>query len=257
MSNKSQVQLTNLHNLIRNAENPDIQTFDQLCKALFGGKRCTWHAFERVMYWMKYSKRSDGSIYKSARELANETQCSTKSIDRTIPALKAAGLDIYIKKANGAPTRHFRVDAKRMIKRLAEVFGHTFEDTCTLMEIDSDIFSRKKGDKSLDQSVSNVSEDQPKKSETVTRTTDRKNSTKETHAFSSFLQMLEARKWCSELDTKPETIEIWVKTYGFDMVASTILQARKKQDEGKIKKSVFGWVNATLKAKYKNEVYNW
>ena len=133
-----------------------IQNLFQLYLALFGRKRCTWAAFERIMYWLKYSVRSDGSVYKSARELAEEIGCNDKTIDRAIPALEDAGLDVYIKKANGAPTRHFLVNAKRMIERLAAIFQRSFEEICAFMEIVSDILGQNKPDKSLDQSVPDV-----------------------------------------------------------------------------------------------------
>ena len=257
MQPKSQVQLSNLHNLIRNAEHPLIQNFTQLCEELFGRKRCTWLLFEKLMRWMQYSVRSDGSVYKSAQELAEEVRCSEKTVDRAIPALEDAGLDMYIKKANGAPTRHFRVNVKRLIERLAAIFGRTLEDICAMMEIDSDIFKQKNSNTGPDQSAPDVPKNPGQMSESVTRTTHRKNSSLNRQGFSSFLQKMEAKKWCSELDTKPEPIETWVRTYGFDMVQSTIMQARRKRDEGKINKSMFGWVRATLQAKHKAEIHGW
>ena len=127
MQTKSQVQLSNLHNLIRNAQNPTIQNLDQLCEILFGRKRATWTLFMKLMRWMQHSVRSDGSVYKSARELSEEVCCSEKTVDRAIPALEDAGFDMYVKKANGAPTRHFRVNVKRLIERLAAIFQRSFE----------------------------------------------------------------------------------------------------------------------------------
>lgn len=279
MSHKSQVLLHHIYNIIRNAEHPEIQTLNQLLEKLFGRKRCTWHAFQRLMYWMQYSVRPDGSVYKSSRELGDEIGCSDKTVDRAIPALRDTAFDIYIKKAEGAPTRHFKVNEERLIENIARVFGLSVPDTRIFMELDSlldapvptaeemnsDISTGETVDSDISADFStDTSPSEPpqpvrmqnrKMSKSYTRTVDREDISFSSQRFSSFAQKVEARRWCALLDTKPETIDTWVRTYGFDMVQATILEAANKERDGKIRKSKFGWVRAALKAKHANERY--
>lgn len=252
-----QVKKSHLINLIKNAKNPEIQTLQQLYRILFGGKRCTWNLFEHLLYWLLYSVRHDGSIYKSARELAVSLSCCVKSIDRAIPALEAIGFEVKIQKANGAPTRHFKLDEEQFVTKMAEVFGYSFDETLILMELElvSDISNKRNTDKRPDETQTNDQNHSGKMSDSITRTTNNKNNTREHQSYSYMDQVIQIRRWCAVLDTQPQTIDHWVKEYGFDMVASTIREGLEKQQQGKIRRSIFGWTRATLKAKHLNSYY--
>lgn len=67
--------------------------------------------YQQLMFWSNVSK--GGWFYKSAVDLATELPISKATIDRSIKELKDAGyIEIKIKKANGAATRHIRVYSK-------------------------------------------------------------------------------------------------------------------------------------------------
>lgn len=284
MLNKSQVQLTHIHKLICNAGNPAIDNIHQLCRQLFGRKRCASIAFQRLMHWLNYAKRKDGAVYKSAHQLAFEVGCAEKTIDRAIPLLIEAGFDVVVKKAEGAPTRHFYLNVERFIKRLAEIFGFNEMEIRVMMELNSSddfkassqptandqrmwVSSQNLADSDIsvdlslglspDEIARNVQKDLGKMSESLTRTNDSFYNTIKKHGFSSFLERQEAMSWCRELDTKPEVIETWVRSYGFNMVKATVSEAKNRKRDGKIQKSVFGWVRRALEAKHRNNNTTW
>lgn len=69
--------------------------------------------FQQLSHWQKYSKRSDGFIYKTAKEIEEETYISEKKQRRCREQLKALGwIKVEKKMANGSPTYHFKVMVK-------------------------------------------------------------------------------------------------------------------------------------------------
>lgn len=117
-----QVSMKDLTTLVRHAKHPDVDSFDALMKALFGLRHTAMKVFQRLLRWLPHTSRADGMVYKSAKELARETACSTASVDRARPHLVAVGFEIVVKKANGAPTNHYRLNVTRFVERLAVVF---------------------------------------------------------------------------------------------------------------------------------------
>ena len=68
------------------------------------------------VYWSDKSKDPDGWFYKSATEWHEETGLSKHQITRCTDELEKQGLIITkIKKANGAPTKHFRVNLDNLM----------------------------------------------------------------------------------------------------------------------------------------------
>lgn len=104
--------------LAKNQDNPDLRYEKAFLMHLFGSANNVF-VFENLIGWLPYSKRPDGSIYKSDAELAKETGLSKGTIERSRKILKDAGFDIYVKKANGAPTNHYRFDLEKFIQFVA------------------------------------------------------------------------------------------------------------------------------------------
>lgn len=69
----------------------------------------------QMIYWSDRTKRKDGYFYKSYQEWHEELYLSEYQVRRATNKLKALGLaETSLKKANGAPTLHYKVDTKEV-----------------------------------------------------------------------------------------------------------------------------------------------
>jgi len=75
----------------------------------------------QLIYWCDKGSRSDGFIYKSYREWAIEIGLSKHQINRATQILKSKGIvETRLKKAEGAPTLHYRLDIDCFTRSLSE-----------------------------------------------------------------------------------------------------------------------------------------
>ena len=73
--------------------------------------------FKQLFFWSDKGLDSDGWVYKTAKELAEECCLSKDQVDRSMSKLSKLGvIEFKLKKANGAPTRHYRVNHGLFIK---------------------------------------------------------------------------------------------------------------------------------------------
>lgn len=69
----------------------------------------------QMVFWSDKSKRKDGYFYKSYREWEEEIHLSEYQVRRSIKILKELGvLDTELRRANGSPTLHFRVNIDKV-----------------------------------------------------------------------------------------------------------------------------------------------
>lgn len=69
----------------------------------------------QMIYWSDRTKRKDGYFYKSYQEWNEELYLSEYQVRRATNKLKNLGLvETSLKKANGAPTLHYKVDTKEV-----------------------------------------------------------------------------------------------------------------------------------------------
>ncbi|HHV6154519.1 TPA: DnaD domain protein [Staphylococcus aureus] len=67
----------------------------------------------QLIYWSDRTNRKDGYFYKSYKEWEEEIHLSKYQVMRSIKKLKNLGMvETTLKKANGAPTVHYKVDSK-------------------------------------------------------------------------------------------------------------------------------------------------
>lgn len=67
----------------------------------------------QLIYWSDRTNRKDGYFYKSYKEWEEEIHLSKYQVMRSIKKLKNMGIvETALKKANGAPTVHYKVDGK-------------------------------------------------------------------------------------------------------------------------------------------------
>lgn len=69
----------------------------------------------QLIYWSDKGNRSDGYIFKTKKEWKDETGLSESQITRYTKKFKVRGfLDTKLKKANGNPTVHYKVDIEKL-----------------------------------------------------------------------------------------------------------------------------------------------
>ena len=67
----------------------------------------------QLIYWSDRTSRKDGYFYKSYKEWEEEIHLSKYQVMRSIKKLKNMGIvETALKKANGAPTVHYKVDSE-------------------------------------------------------------------------------------------------------------------------------------------------
>ncbi|QDX06957.1 conserved phage C-terminal domain-containing protein [Staphylococcus saprophyticus] len=69
----------------------------------------------QMVYWSDRTNRKDGYFYKSYNEWYEELHLTEYQVRRATKKLKGLGfVDTALKKANGAPTLHYKVDTKEI-----------------------------------------------------------------------------------------------------------------------------------------------
>jgi hypothetical protein len=129
---KMQLSYSHFVALARNMHDPRFPNVHPLCRFLFE-KPSVEKAFLYLIYWLPKSKRADGSIYKSAAELAHQTGYCARTMERVRKALETMGFIVYVKKANGAPTNHYRLDVEKFLQFVAEKLKTTIEQVYAWM----------------------------------------------------------------------------------------------------------------------------
>lgn len=75
----------------------------------------------QLVYWSDKTKRKDGYFYKTYKEWHEELRLSRHQIDKSIARLKELGLiETTLKKANGAPTLHYKLDTDALTYWICE-----------------------------------------------------------------------------------------------------------------------------------------
>jgi hypothetical protein len=69
----------------------------------------------QLIYWSDKGGRRDGSVFKTYGEIEEETGITSKTCNRYYKGFKAMGFFAWeIKKANGFPTVHFKLDIVKL-----------------------------------------------------------------------------------------------------------------------------------------------
>lgn len=69
----------------------------------------------QMIYWSDRTSRKDGYFYKSYNEWFEELHLTEYQVRRATNKLKSFGfVETALKKANGAPTLHYKVDTKEV-----------------------------------------------------------------------------------------------------------------------------------------------
>ncbi|MCB9460189.1 MAG: hypothetical protein H6670_11115 [Anaerolineaceae bacterium] len=115
--------LGNLRQLVRDVNRRDIRSVDALLSKLTGDANAALMLL-RLIYWTPKSKR-DGWIYKSWRDWDAECNLSQGQIKRVHGQglLEAVGVVREVRKANGVPTMHYRLNIRAFLRQIASYLG--------------------------------------------------------------------------------------------------------------------------------------
>ena len=83
----------------------------------------------QLVYWSDKTKRTDGYFYKTYKEWHEELRLSRYQIDKSIAKLKELGLiETALKKANGAPTLHYKLNTDKLSTWICEKLTNGFAE---------------------------------------------------------------------------------------------------------------------------------
>ena len=112
-----------LRQLVCTLNRPDIRSLDAFLSKLTGDANAALMLL-RLLYWTPKSKR-EGWIYKSWRDWNAECNLSQSQIKRvhSLNLLEAVGIVREIRKANGVPTMHYKLDPVAFLQQVGEYLG--------------------------------------------------------------------------------------------------------------------------------------
>ncbi|MAU12444.1 MAG: hypothetical protein CL607_21650 [Anaerolineaceae bacterium] len=127
--------LGGLRQLVREVNRRDIRSVDALLSKLTGDAN-TALMLLRLIYWTPKSKR-DGWVYKSWRDWDAECNLSQGQIKRVhgLALLEAVGVVREVRKANGVPTMHYRLEIGTFLRKIASYLGLELEYLETLFHV--------------------------------------------------------------------------------------------------------------------------
>ena len=106
----------------------------------FTGDLTTAALLNQIVFYSDKGKRQDGFFYKSYKDWENETGLTKRQVSYSIKKLKELGfVETKLKKANGAPTIHYKLDYDKMLDSIVTKCNFPLLQNVT---IDSDKMSQ-------------------------------------------------------------------------------------------------------------------
>ena len=123
--------------LIRQLQRDDLATMEALFFDMTGNHAAAQMLRQLFRWW---PKSKDGWVYKSHQDWWAELRIKQSELPKANGALAMVGVEIELRKAEGAPTKHYRLDAKRFwqavrvtlklsAKKLAALLQNAFRDS--------------------------------------------------------------------------------------------------------------------------------
>lgn len=124
----------------------------------------------QVIYWSDRAKRADGFFYKTDDEWNDEIKLTKYGVRKSRKKLEELGiLETKVKKANGNPTVHYKLDKKRFVDLFISFLrnrknenANTEEGSCekgiSLTDTSTDIYTDKSSSSSKPVTVSTIME---------------------------------------------------------------------------------------------------
>lgn len=135
------IALTDLYptltNIVRNLERDDVATVEALLIDVTGDVDAGRMLHRLAMWWGK-TRNPDGWVYKSYEDWWAECRIKEHKLPRTKGYLERVGVEIVVKKAEGNPTRHYRLDVKQFFQLLARALKISRKKLALLMKFPSE-----------------------------------------------------------------------------------------------------------------------
>ncbi|MEO8608877.1 MAG: DnaA N-terminal domain-containing protein [Chloroflexota bacterium] len=130
--------------LVKNLERDDLTTTEALLVDMTGS-RVAAQMLNRLLIWWPKATNKEGWVYKSEDEWWAELRIKTNELTKAKGALEMAGVVIRVKQAAvksdktisgwaAAPVRHYRLDLRRFLRRLASALGINIKKLAALMK---------------------------------------------------------------------------------------------------------------------------
>jgi hypothetical protein len=116
-----------LSHLIQQLNKPELASVKALLIDLVGD-RAAADMLERLLMWWDKTSNPDGWVYKSYKHWWSECRIPQRALADANKALEAVGVERDIRKAEGAPVSHYRLDEQRFSASIATVIGKPISD---------------------------------------------------------------------------------------------------------------------------------
>lgn len=122
-----------LTSLVHRLERDDIATVEALLTDVVGN-RVAAQMLRQLMRWWSKSTNPDGWVYKSHVDWWAELRIKQNELPAANGALERVGVEIKLMKAEGAPTKHYRLDVKRFLAVVASTLSLTLKKLAALLK---------------------------------------------------------------------------------------------------------------------------
>lgn len=122
-----------LTSLVHRLERDDIATVEALLTDVVGN-RVAAQMLRQLMRWWTKSTNLDGWVYKSHVDWWAELRIKQNELPAANGALERVGVEIKLMKAEGAPTKHYRLDIKRFLTVVASTLSLTVKKLAGLLK---------------------------------------------------------------------------------------------------------------------------
>lgn len=88
----------------------------------------------QIVYWSDRTKMDNGWFAKSYKEWEAETTLTKRQVSRVIPALRRAGVETKVRRFNGSPTLHYRLNKEKFAQSITTFRGDGRLQNVTLQD---------------------------------------------------------------------------------------------------------------------------
>ena len=121
----------------------------------------------QIVFWSDRTKDPEGWFYKSYEEWQDELGMSTYQVRRAAAALAPFGVEVKLKKANGAPTLHYRLNQEIFIDAILKFLNIPKSSSSTILDFEETSQSITEDDQKKTTPVVGVKDDNPKLTEII------------------------------------------------------------------------------------------
>ena len=119
--------------LVRELNREDMTTAESLLMELLKNRDAV-AMFMRLLHWWPKATNPDGWVYKSHKEWWAELRISQRQLPKLNGLLEYIGVEQVLRKAEGSPTKHYRLNVKVFCARLASALQLPFKNFARLLK---------------------------------------------------------------------------------------------------------------------------